>query len=258
MNILSDISLLIQTAVNIFVLILGILVIKSIEKKTCDLGISFIATSLAAMLPILVSFLKITYSSPLYYPVNIALAIMTFVLTLANYFFICRYIDKSYGLRKIYLPVMIILIASKAVNICMNLISDKIFDSPEDYSSGRYYTGMMISDTVSVLFNLAILIIIIAAFYRNSKSENVIPAAWAVMLILPVRILISYAYTMFALHALKLSLKMNEDEIGNIYLKFAKNYPTVDDLISIILSLAALALPVYVFVMTEKAAKKAE
>ena len=235
-------------AASCALLVMGILVTVNKEKQTKILGIGFIISGVASVLSSLFTTFRYLMGAIIYSKLSIGLNLVSMVVSIATMFCICWYIHKTYGKKYIYIPVFAIMavnrIASTAVAFCLNKTGN----------------GMVMAYWISLVNNIngfitetAIAVILFLAFYQNRDKEKIIPDTWKIRIALFAINLPRAGYYIFAYTVMLKVVKDHTFDPGGLTGFLYGKADAIMMLIELILALADLIFPVYVFVRLKKA-----
>ena len=240
--------LLVGTASDIAVIIIGTIIIIGKIKPVKVLGIGFVVSSVFG----LVSHLSTIgfYLNPdpaLTTALSWESSIVGFVASLAATLSVCLYIHKNYGCTWVYFPVL----AQPIVSTIATLGFEYVLRNVGSTMQYVFSTGLSTNAT-SLITGSIEAVILIVLFYKNTDKEKIIPHAWIIRLIEYVRFLIiPIASIIFYLVCLNSELQggdhgfyLYHDNYGNLVLLMY--------IVTLLGSLFALLMPVYILVRIKR------
>lgn len=160
-------------------LVAGIMIAANKLKQTKVLGISYIITGLSSLSVFVYNALLNFTDGGKVIVFGDAVMVFTMICVFASALCSCIYIHKNYGLKQIYVPVLllpfVVLLADAGAVLLLTrtLVPDM----------KQAMLISLVNDVNNILTVVLIAVVIIIVLYRNREKEKVIPDAWRVKLI---------------------------------------------------------------------------
>ncbi len=168
-----------RTASVFIFLALGVVITANRYRPTKVLGISYIITSVSAILSLFLSVFQHFGSAEMYSSLQTASSVVMNLCSIGVNVCICLYIHKNYGMKKIYFPVFIML----AVSWIINMVIIAVVNHSDMDGSNRGFVIAVLMNVAGLVFSVASSVIIIRAFYVNQQKEKAIPKYWLLSVI---------------------------------------------------------------------------
>jgi len=235
-------NLIISIASCIAVAILGIVIVTRKNRSTKVLGIGFIVTFMLSLVTVVLQRAAVNVTSVHVFSTLSSISNITgFASTLFFNLFIAKFLQRNYGKKYIYIPLLLIPLVGRVCSILTTSILNRM--ALPTGSLGPAVS--LINSCSSFLSELVVDIIIIAVFAANRKKEPVIPMTWIIRIIVLCFNSIPYVY-MSSCYMISFLNSLNGE---NVF------YP--DGVLSLILmsvnSLISLIFPIYVLAKAAKA-----
>ncbi|MCR5327424.1 MAG: hypothetical protein K6E12_01015 [Saccharofermentans sp.] len=233
-------SWIIPLLTGLAILVAGILITVNKTKSTRMLGISFIFNAIkvliAGIYTIAVHNLKGEEVAAIVYPYNTAVIITGCLSTL----FLCFFIHKNYGKKLIYLPLFIIPAAGWLADRIIIMTLSKFIGAGNSIGLWIELTSQIDNSIISA----AVAVIVFIVFFKNRKTEKVIPKAWLIKaILLGWSLLHTIIYTCILLHMIS-----NESSVSGMDYR----------ILTLISNPIAFAFPLYVLISVFAASKTKE
>lgn len=165
---------IVRPVIFLAIAVFGFIILFSKTKSTRILGLSFVLTSVANLLECASIFVIRLGGQAVYLNyVNIE-SIVQIVVMIASPLCMCIFIHRNYGKKLIYIPLLIIPVLTIVARIVIN----------ESFNGLGFYGNDLVkwANTVNTINNFILgsvaSVILIIVFYKNRKTEQVIPLAW--------------------------------------------------------------------------------
>ena len=246
-NPLLLVMLIVGTASDIAVMIIGTLIIIGKVRQVKVLGIGFVVSSVFALISHLCTMAFYLSSEPVSTALSWESSAAGIVASVAGSICVCLYIHKNYGCKWVYFPVL----AQPIVSTIARLAFEYVL---RDVSSTMQYVFSMglSSNATSLVTGSVEAVILIVLFYKNSDKEKLIPHAWIIrlveyclFLIIPIASIIFYSVCLKGeLQGGDTGFHMYHDSYGNLVLLMY--------IITMLGSLLAFLMPVYILVRIKR------
>ncbi|MBO7426283.1 MAG: hypothetical protein J6U23_11455 [Clostridiales bacterium] len=164
----------VRPAIYLAIAVFGFIILFSKTKSTRILGLSFVLTSFASLLECASTLIARFSGADAYFNFVLANNIIQMVITIATPLCMCIFIHRNYGKKLIYIPLLILPVLNIVARIAINVAFNSLGMSGQDM--------LMWSNTVnaidSFVIGAAVTVILIIIFYKNRKTEKIIPLAW--------------------------------------------------------------------------------
>lgn len=232
----------VRPLVFLAVMVFGFIILFCKTRSTRVLGVSFILSSAMSLLDCAYIFVARSGNMEFVIGFNYFKSILSMVLTIVMPLFVCIYIHKNYGKKLIYLPLLLL----PVVQTLCSLLSAYAINNGQLNLSGREQAAWLnLSGTViGFVFGTIANIIVIVVFYKNRKTEKVIPLTWLIK-----TILLGWGAIGAFFRCIAYSSWLNSElsySLGD----------TATMSVNFMSAIAGLALPVYVMIMALGAGKK--
>lgn len=232
--------------------VIGILIAVCKTRSTRPWGI---ATMLSAIITImgfisgsLINVLSAREMSGFQY----SRTIITFALSLATTYFICRFIHKNYGKKFIYIPMFLL----PVLTLGLTFLSNRIFNSHKTWGSDIGYLLNLGNLAVSLISTTISNLIIIIVLFKFRKKEKVVPYLWLLRIFFYIFTCFSYAFTSTALVIDMVNSDVPKRDLSPFASFWMDNYSTMNMFLGIISALISLIIPLYVLINARSCAKK--
>ena len=236
---LTFLSWLTPVITGLAILVFGIIIAASPVQSTKFLGVGFIFTAVNGLLASVNSFSmryigveQVAKNSVLFSAVGMLFSIMSLV-------FICVFIHKNYGIRLIYLPLLLIQTGGIVIDRLVAVLLTRALGA--GHKNVMWVNLVILID--DFVISSVISIIIILVFWKYRESEKVIPKAYLVRTVVLLCGVLTTGITV------AIYLQSIFDSASVI------NGETLSMLNGIVSRGVALIFPLYVFVMVIKASK---
>lgn len=164
----------VRPAIYLAIAVFGFIILFGKTKSTRILGLSFVLTSFASLLEC-ASVLIVRFSGDAAYANFVStISIVQTIITIAAPLCMCIFIHRNYGKKLIYIPLLVLPVLNIVARITINEAFNSLGMSGQDM--------LMWSNTVnaidSFVIGAAVTVILIIIFYKNRKTEKIIPLAW--------------------------------------------------------------------------------
>jgi hypothetical protein len=228
--------------------LLGIWIILNKIRSVRILGGCYIISAVSTMVSFIYRYV-IDNRLEKYYVLNRYIGMASGLCTIVSALCLCIFLHKNYGKKLIYIPLLGLPLLQRVLNaIASGIVYGAV-------PNGAGYVGWinLIYSIISLVTGSVTAIIVILVFYRNRKSEKVIPHMWIIRIVL-------YTYTVlyFLFTAASYLVMINGSDI-NVLTTFPVSYEVQDRVYvaSLLIGpLVSLVEPIYVFVSALKAAPK--
>ena len=245
---------LIPVVAFVTVLVLGILIAANKVKPTKILGIGYIFSAvpiLSAVVPQYISrFLGVAALARL----SVAITLTGSFCSLAFSLCLCLFIHKRYGKKLIYIPVL-------AVPIVGNLASAIVASLLNRSGAVGMSLGVWISLTREInsfVTGTVASIAVIIVLYMNRNKEDIVPKLWLFRIIVYAWSVISFAYRVIYYLTLLIGTGAVKLSTVSFMRPLARNSELISSVMSIISTLVAVIIPVYIFISVCKYSRNTE
>ena len=191
--ILAIIVIVLPVVAAILGLVFGIIITGSKTTRIRPLGISFIFTSVYALISGVAKYAGGVFGGQ-YAAISVVLTFLEVILTTLSLFFLCRFLHKSYGSINIYIPLIALQLAGIIIPRVLIVLIDKVSGLKYDEATSAirlcYSIGLLITGT-------AVAVIVIMTLMKNRNIEKVIPSYWIFRIIMLILFLINVGIEMF-------------------------------------------------------------
>ena len=157
---------LVRPVIYLAITVFGFIILFSKTKSTRILGLSFVLTSFANLLECAPFCSQAVYMNY----VNVE-SILQMVIMIAAPLCMCIFIHRNYGMKFIYIPLLILPVLNNVARIAINNAFNSFGMPVNDF--------VMWANTVNAINGFVIgavsSVILIIVFYKNRKKEPVIP-----------------------------------------------------------------------------------
>ena len=231
---------LVRPVIYLAITVFGFIILFSKTKSTRILGLSFVLTSFANLLECAPFFVVRLCSQAVYMNYVNVESILQMVIMIAAPLCMCIFIHRNYGMKFIYIPLLILPVLNNVARIAINNAFNSFGMPVNDF--------VMWTNTVNAINGFVIgavsSVILIIVFYKNRKKEPVIPLTW----IFEIAGLAGSAFNTFLLCIFYLTMYQD----GKMASDFSNSAITTAGLM---MAMISLAFPVYVMVMAFKKGK---
>ncbi len=230
----------VRPAIYLAIAVFGFIILFSKTKSTRILGLYFVLTSFASLLECASTLIVRFSGADTYFNFVSASSIIQVVITIAAPLCMCIFIHRNYGKKLIYIPLLIL----PVLNIVARIIINEAFNNLGMSGNDFFRWTNTVNVINSFVIGAAVAIILIIVFYKNRKTEKIIPLAWIFEII---------NLTGNALFSIFLCFSYQTIYHGG---KMASNFSDSAGLTAFFLqALVSIAFPVYVMVMAVKKGK---
>ena len=231
---------LVRPVIYLAITVFGFIILFSKTKSTRILGLSFVLTSFANLLECGSIFVARFAGANAFAGFVSASSIIQVVITIAAPLCMCIFIHRNYGKKLIYIPLLILPVMNIVARIIINEAFNNLGMSGKDLAMWLSTVNVINSFVIGA----AVAIILIIVFYKNRKTEKIIPLAWIFEII-------NLAGN--ALFSIFLCFSYQTMYQGG---KMASNFSDSAGMTAYFLqALVSIAFPVYVMVMSVKKGK---
>ena len=237
---------IVTAAVILINMVLGILITTSKVKPTRILGIGIILSTVAWGIRFAFYLFQMSASELQIYNIQTWVNLAIFLIGIADTVLLCRYMHKTYGKRKIYIPVLILhLVPQTLGTFLIILVVNGLHLFKRD---GGIHITLMTS-VVSLATAVAINIIMIRVFYGNRMREKVVPGYWKYRVI---TFFWTVVTSLFSIYEIYIILYSQDHRDAPIVEMWRTNGENISRLVSIIGALIALIMPVYIYMKVSR------
>ena len=228
--------------------VFGILIFTGKTKSVRFLGLAAFVSALGnigAKIMDLFKMASVEKAYKLVVPMNIAGLIIGLITTVC----ICIFIHKNYGKKYIYALILSIYLGTTVLGMIMPVVLSRFASSSGLKGEEMVYWIEMLNGISSFLLGSVNSIILIAVLFQNRKTEKVIPHYWLVRLI-------TYIWSIITVVLSSAGWRLLIEAEDHTALFKAQDFRDLIQVSSGFLSaLIALAVPLYIFVASKKAAR---
>lgn len=164
----------VRPAIYLAIAVFGFIILFSKTKSTRILGLSFVLTSFANLLECGSIFVARFAGANAFAGFASASSIIQMVITIAAPLCMCIFIHRNYGKKLIYIPLLILPVLNIVARIIINEAFNNLGMSGKDLAMWLSTVNVINSFVIGA----AVAIILIIVFYKNRKTEKIIPLAW--------------------------------------------------------------------------------
>ena len=244
------VPLFLSVLIQIALLIIGMFITTGKIKSTKILGIMYLVDAILGFITNVVSFIRYSFVTPeLLALLTKANSVLSVVITLAGFLFICLYVHKNYGCKWIYFPIF----AQPVVNVIATIAFRAVFNRMGNTAQYIIISGLSTSLSSLVTGSVGA-IILIHVFHKNRNNEQIIPHMWAIRLATFCASLISPIVSIIYYGVCYGS------EVRGTSIYFFTSYKLTffQFVFAAIYSLVCMIMPIYILVMVKRAEKKLE
>ena len=237
---------------SIACIVIGILIAVSKTKSTRPLGISYILSALNSLTGFISGSLIYVLSAKDMYGFQYSRSIITFALTLASTYFICRFIHKNYGKKFIYIPMFLL----PVLTLVLTFLSNRIFSRHKTWGDSTPYLMNLGNLAVSLLITTISTVIIVVILFKYRKNEKVVPYLWLLRILFLIWTYFNYAFTSTTNVIDMVNAGVPKRDLAPFASFWMDNYSTTSNFLAIISALISLIIPLYVLINARSFAKK--
>lgn len=232
--------------------VIGILITVGKTKSTRPLGISYILSAINSLTGFISGSLMHVLSVKEIYGFQYSRTIITFALSLASTYFICRFIHKNYGKKFIYIPMFLL----PVLTLVLTFLSNHIFNRHKTWGDSTPYLVNLGNLAVSLLITTISTVIIVVILFKYRKNEKVVPYLWLLRILFLIWTCFSYAFTSTTVVIDMVNADVPKRDLSPFASFWMDNYSTTNNFLAIISSLISLIIPLYVLINARSCAKK--
>lgn len=236
---------------SIACIVIGILIAVSKTKSTRPLGISYMLSALNSLTGFIFSSLMHFLSVKEIYGFQYTRTIITFALSLATTYFICRFIHKNYGKKFIYIPMFLL----PVLTLVLTFLSNRIFSRHKTWGDSTPYLVNLGNLAVSLLITTISTVIIVVILFKYRKSEKVVPYLWLLRILFLIWTYFNYAFTSTTVVIDMVNTDVPKRDLAPFVSFWMDNYSSTSNFLAIISSLISLIVPLYVLINARSCAK---
>lgn len=237
---------------SIACIVIGILIAVSKTKSTRPLGISYILSALNTLMGYISGSLLHVLSIKEIYGFQYTRTIISFALSLAATYFICRFIHKNYGKKFIYIPMFLF----PVLTLVLTFLSNHIFNRHKTWGDSTPYLVNLGNLAVSLLITTISTVIIVVILFKYRKSEKVVPYLWLLRILFLIWTYFNYAFTSTTVVIDMVNTDVPKRDLAPFVSFWMDNYSSTSNFLAIISSLISLIVPLYVLINARSFAQK--
>ena len=244
---------LIPVVAFVTVLVLGILIAANKVKPTKILGIGYIFSAvpiLSAVVPQYISrFLGVAALARL----SVAITLTGSVCSLAFSLCLCLFIHKRYGKKLIYIPVLAVPVVG---NLASVIVASLLNRSGTGMSLGVWIslTREINSFVTGTVASIAVIIVL----YMNRNKEDIVPKLWLFRIIVYAWSAVSFVYRVVYYVTMLIGTGAVKLSTVSFMRPLARNSELISSVMSIISTLVAVIIPIYIFISVCKYSRNTE
>lgn len=235
-------------------LVLGILVASKKVKPTKILGIGFIIASVNMLTGNIPQFIARYVGSAVFARISAALSWTGSICSLAASFCICLFIHKRYGKKLIYIPVMAVPVVGSVASSLVALLLNRTAAPDRFLPIWITLTRSINNFITSTVAAVAIIIVL----YRCRQKEDIVPSLWKMRLIVFIWSVIPFVNSTLYYAYVLVSSSKNGIRRDPFWFEYGHYNGLIFNLLNVLGCVAALIIPIYVFVMVCRASHKTE
>lgn len=173
---ITYLSRIVPVFAGIAMAVIAIMIIAKPVKTTKILGVGFLLTAVNSLLGSFFNFSLRYLSIERVSEFSVAHSTTGMAFSFLSLVCICVFIHKNYGIKLIYLPLLLIRVAGTVIDRVVVVLLSRSLGAGGD-------TGLWISLVTVIdgfVISTAISIIIIIVFWKNKETEKVIPKAYLI------------------------------------------------------------------------------
>lgn len=232
--------------------VIGILIAVSKTKSTRPLGISYILSAINSIMGFISGSLIHVLSKKDMYGFQYSRTIITFALSLATTYFLCRFIHKNYGKKFIYIPMFLL----PVLTLVLTFLSNRIFSRHKTWGDSTSYLVNLGNLAVTLIITTISTVIIVVILFKFRKNEKVVPYLWLLRIFFYIFTCFSYAFTSAACVIDMVNADVPKRDIDPFASFFMNNYSTMNMFLGMISALISLIIPLYILINARSCAKK--
>lgn len=165
---------IVRPVIFLAIAVFGFIILFSKTKSTRILGLSFVLTSFASLLECASIFVVRLGGQAVYLNYVNVESIVQMAVMIASPLCMCIFIHRNYGKKFIYIPLLIL----PVLTIVSRIVINESFNSLGFSGNDLIKWANTVNTINSFVLGSVASVILIIIFYKNRKTEPVIPLAW--------------------------------------------------------------------------------